>query len=491
MVEVTMRPIHSIPLLLSAAAILATACSEDLTMEEITETEISTSGGSALSFDGQFEALFPPNAVRETVRVTVQTIRPTAGSNLVSLIYALGPRSVELAQPVQIRFRSSTDARIVRLEDDGTTTMLPSSIVGDEIIAGVQTMAAYALASTPTVDAGLADAGVPAQDASVQPDTGPSPVDAGILDASPPADTGPSITDAGTDAGFAIDVGPADTGVTDAGPSSTDAGNTSDAGTTPVTLATCGMSPTPEIEPNDTRGTAQAYSGGVLTPLQGTFTSTTDVDWYVLSSPRRTVVITTHAQLGAPLGCGGLDTILTVTDATGAVIASNDNFNATTCSQVVLTNLSSLTDLYIRVQVRGGTIAPYVLTMVQESTTQPPLPDLVMTAIVGNPTWPRGGSHQVALCVENRGTATATPMTSRVFLSTNALIRLTDTPLIDVAASSIGPGGVRADAVQVTIPSSIPTGPFFVGAIADIFSQVAERSKSNNVSAAVPITIVP
>ena len=122
-----------------------------------------------------------------------------------------------------------------------------------------------------------------------------------------------------------------------------------------------------EVEPNDTRATAQSVPTGasVITFVDASINPSGDVDVYALQIPTGgpyTLQARTYAIAGPPSSCGGIDTTLAVFAGSGASLGSNDDYNGTSCSEVI-TAVPSGT-VYVEVRAFVGTISQYHLELV-------------------------------------------------------------------------------------------------------------------------------
>lgn len=187
------------------------ACEREL--REITETEISPSGGIARSFDGVVEVEFPSGAVDRAATVTIETLRGLQRPGLASAPYDLQLTGANLTSPVELRISTSATGRPrLAILEAGELRVVEGTF--DEalgIVRGrVSQFTTYcALDGEPEPDGGIElpdaaeDSGTPPiQDdaepiADAEPDAGPIEDAEVPMDAAPAPDTGPA-PDAGT-----------------------------------------------------------------------------------------------------------------------------------------------------------------------------------------------------------------------------------------------------------------------------------------------------
>jgi subtilase family serine protease len=110
-------------------------------------------------------------------------------------------------------------------------------------------------------------------------------------------------------------------------------------------------------------------------------------------------------------------------------------------------------------------------------------PDLIITA-VSNPqaSAARGSSLKVSETVQNQGLVAAAASTTRYYLSADRQKGSGDTLLTGSrSVPSLAPGtGFSGSNLTVTIPSTIPVGPYYLLACADDTGLVIETDEGNN-----------
>ncbi|HJM87760.1 MAG TPA: CARDB domain-containing protein, partial [Candidatus Thalassarchaeaceae archaeon] len=91
-----------------------------------------------------------------------------------------------------------------------------------------------------------------------------------------------------------------------------------------------------------------------------------------------------------------------------------------------------------------------------------------------------GDSKSVTVRLKNQGTASSGSFYWGIYLSTDTTITTNDIELDTWYKSSISSGSSSSQYKSITIPASITGGYYYVGAIADINSQVSETNENNN-----------
>jgi len=108
-------------------------------------------------------------------------------------------------------------------------------------------------------------------------------------------------------------------------------------------------------------------------------------------------------------------------------------------------------------------------------------PDFIITAVSGPPSAPQGASFPVTATMCNQGTGSGSaPVT--FYVSTDATITSTDTQVLQLAAPpSLAPGACTT--LTGTASTSVSTGAYWLGAIANASQAVAELIKTNDAKA--------
>ena len=127
-------------------------------------------------------------------------------------------------------------------------------------------------------------------------------------------------------------------------------------------------------------------------------------------------------------------------------------------------------------------------------TVQVTLPDLVETAVTNPPPAAKpGGTLGVTDTTKNQGAVAAAASTTRYYLSLNTLRDSGDLALSGSrSVPSLAPGATSTGSVTVTIPTSAPSGTYFLLACADDGKVVPETNEANNcVASTTPVIVGP
>lgn len=119
-----MKQLHH-ALTLTTLALLATAaCTKETTLPERTETEISSTGGTALSAAGELTLQIPAGAVPDGTRVIITTDRGAHPANVVGPVFDLDtePRVSRFSPAIRVELKNPQRDRAVQLANlDGAT----------------------------------------------------------------------------------------------------------------------------------------------------------------------------------------------------------------------------------------------------------------------------------------------------------------------------------------------------------------------------------
>ena len=124
-------------------------------------------------------------------------------------------------------------------------------------------------------------------------------------------------------------------------------------------------------------------------------------------------------------------------------------------------------------------------------TVLAPTIDLTVTNVYLSPvsTVP-GGATASTVYMSNLGNALASPATLGYYLSTNQTLDANDVLLGNTTGTVTGYGYATRYA-NLTVPASTATGTYYVLAVADYLSQVAETNENNNVLGATLLVVAP
>ncbi|HEV2732315.1 MAG TPA: CARDB domain-containing protein, partial [Terriglobales bacterium] len=117
-------------------------------------------------------------------------------------------------------------------------------------------------------------------------------------------------------------------------------------------------------------------------------------------------------------------------------------------------------------------------------------PDLVETAVSDPPnTVTPGGTFSVTDTVQNIGNANAAASTTRYYLSTTTSKTASSTLLTGSrSVPSLAPAATSSGNASVTVPSTLPSGTYFLLACSDDTKLVSETNETNNCKASATTT---
>ncbi|MBI1955394.1 MAG: hypothetical protein HYS38_03275, partial [Acidobacteria bacterium] len=116
-------------------------------------------------------------------------------------------------------------------------------------------------------------------------------------------------------------------------------------------------------------------------------------------------------------------------------------------------------------------------------------PDLTVTALKVPATAGAGATIAVTDTTKNQGAGTASPSTTRFYLSTNGALDASDVALGGRAVPNLAPGQTSSSSTSVTIPAGTTGGTYYIFAKADADNVVVETQETNNTrSATVKVT---
>lgn len=111
------------------------------------------------------------------------------------------------------------------------------------------------------------------------------------------------------------------------------------------------------------------------------------------------------------------------------------------------------------------------------------LPDLVPVLSASNPNSAMAGNALTLFSsIRNQGSVTATSSTLSYYLSSNTTLDASDTALGSVTGGTLSPGQSATRNGQVTIPTSLLTGYYYLLYVADPQNSVTEISEANNIT---------
>ncbi len=202
---------------------------------------------------------------------------------------------------------------------------------------------------------------------------------------------------------------------------------------------------------------------------------------------------TTGIYLSADSTITTSDTLLT-TDAVASIAA---NWWSSESASITIPSTLAAGTYYI------GAIADYADAIAESNETNTPSAgvaigvnassqsdlDVYYTPVLGSTSAAKGGTVTLYYDVDNLGSGAAGASTTGIYLSTDSTITTSDTLLTTDAVASIASGWWSSESVTITIPTTLATGSYYIGAVADYNNAVAESNETNNPSAGVAITI--
>jgi len=160
------------------------------------------------------------------------------------------------------------------------------------------------------------------------------------------------------------------------------------------------------------------------------------------------------------------------------------------CNRAIDWHASASGTYYVEVVGSVGNANEYTVQVQQQ------LPDLTQALAVNWPTVAQGGildSSSVYDTVSNPGYATAGPFEVGIYRSTDSTVTTGDTLVSVRSVASLSAQTSVWDVNQgshaLLFPKSLPTGTYYLAAIADHLGAVTELSESNNTSAPIAITV--
>ena len=116
-------------------------------------------------------------------------------------------------------------------------------------------------------------------------------------------------------------------------------------------------------------------------------------------------------------------------------------------------------------------------------------PDLVITSVTAPATGTIGDSTGVSITIANVGGGDAGAFRLGIYFSTDSTITTGDVIAASCAMPALPAGGEDTCSGTITIPASLAPGTWYLGAIADDESAVAESDESNNTGYSSAITL--
>lgn len=318
------------PLLFS---MLGVACSQDRVMEEVTSTKVTDLGETVYSADRKVKLLIPAGAIsgEQTILVTTRE-----GLQYQSRVYDFEPDGLLFAKPVTIEFTGLSGENLVVAQiKDGQQFPLESSEYNNGVAtAQLEHFSSYSIITVMNACVNLQCGDScnwcdPNNPNCVEPPFPKACGPFGFCTIEPPGGhscNGPQ-RDGGVPDAIAAPDAQVDAGVPFIPDSGLDGGNTG---------------AYEETEPNNSQAEANviADSNSTYQTIHGAILPSGDVDYYVFDvvHPTADLNARTHSVFNDPQSCDrNTDTVLTLYDANGNVLAMNDDGSTAFCSEIYAT----------------------------------------------------------------------------------------------------------------------------------------------------------
>ena len=116
-----------------------------------------------------------------------------------------------------------------------------------------------------------------------------------------------------------------------------------------------------------------------------------------------------------------------------------------------------------------------------EASATPHAPaDLRVSSMQAPPPAGAGTSFTVTVTTQNQGAGAAEPTTTAVYLSVNSLFDATDQRLFETEIGALGPGASVTSTANITLPTGLTTGSYYLFAVADADQDETESHETNN-----------
>ena len=163
----------------------------------------------------------------------------------------------------------------------------------------------------------------------------------------------------------------------------------------------------------------------------------------------------------------GLNAGADSSDETSLTVPTTTQGSYYVCARADSGNIVSETD-----EANNGRCTSSTITVV--------LPDLVMTKVSGPASTVTGASVDIVNMVKNQGIGSAGRFYVALYLSTDAAITTADTIVGTRHFWGLSSGVTDSATTRVTIPTTLSAGTYYIGAIADYNSTLAETNETNN-----------
>ena len=136
--------------------------------------------------------------------------------------------------------------------------------------------------------------------------------------------------------------------------------------------------------------------------------------------------------------------------------------------------LADLNEQYVETDEANNTATGSILTIVK-------VVDLVVSNLTTTATslYPRD-TFDVHIEVTNQGSSTVSASRTGIYLSTDAVIDVSDRRINRVTVGTIEPAGTYVLDATISVPRSMPPGTYYLGAMADDTEYHDETDETNN-----------
>jgi subtilase family serine protease len=219
--------------------------------------------------------------------------------------------------------------------------------------------------------------------------------------------------------------------------------------------------PTVTVAATTATATEAGPVAGVFTVTRsGNMNSTLTVSYSLSGTAQRgTDYVTIPTTVTIPSGSPSAQ--VTITPIDDSIVESNES--------VILTIVASSGYMV-------GSPSNSAVTIVSDDTA----PDMVVSALDAPTSSGAGQTIQISDTTKNQGSGASGVSETSFYLSANASLDATDTPLGSRSVSGLAPGATASGTTTVTIPASAPSGLVYIIAKADGPGTIAETQENNN-----------
>lgn len=195
-----------------------------------------------------------------------------------------------------------------------------------------------------------------------------------------------------------------------------------------------------------------------------------------------TLASSTSVQIG--LTSSAFDAYLGLMDAAGNTVAEDDDGGAGQNSLIVAT-LAAGSYTILATSFGPDETGAYQLSLQEVSGR----PDLVVDSVTVPASAARGDTVRVFVSVTNVGTGAAGSFRIGLYWSTDTSISIADQIWASCPISALSSGGRATCTGDITVPTSLTPGTYYVGGIVDDEDAVTESDETNNTASSAQIVI--